>query len=229
MDAQTFAEHVRGQLIVSVQALPDEPLHGAEIMAKMAVAVQIGGAVGIRANGPEDIRAIKVKVDLPLIGLYKDGAEDVYITPTKNHARHIAEAGADVIALDCTLRPRPDGSTVAENIAWIHSELNKPVFADVSTVEEGVAAAAAGADFIGTTLSGYTAYSRQLNIPDFELMRNLVEHVNVPVFAEGRIHTPEQARTALDQGVWAVIVGSAITRPRTITQRFIEAIVPRDT
>lgn len=216
-----LSEQLQGGLIVSCQALVDEPLHGAPIMARMAVAAAQGDAVGLRANSPPDIRAIRAAVDLPLIGLYKDGSQGVYITPTFVHAKAVVEAGADVVALDATTRPRPGGATLAEIIERIHAELARPVLADVSTAEEGVAAQAAGADFVSTTLSGYTAYSPQLTGPDLALVRALAERLAVPVLAEGRIHTPADARLALEAGAWAVVVGGAITRPQQITARFV--------
>jgi N-acylglucosamine-6-phosphate 2-epimerase len=220
IDISGFVEQVRGRLIVSCQALVNEPLHGSYIMARMAVAAKEGGAVAIRANSPEDIYAIKQAVDLPVIGLVKDGETGVYITPTFRHARAVAEAGADIIALDATSRPRPDGRTLAELIADIHNQLKKPVLADVSTLEEGIAAEKLGADLVAPTLSGYTDYSPKLDGPDFTLIRALVETLNVPVIAEGRIRTPEEACAALDTGVLAVVVGSAITRPQWITAQF---------
>ncbi len=225
MNADSFLAAVKGKLIVSCQALEDEPLHGAEVMAKMALAAKIGGAAAIRANGPADVRAIKQMVDLPVIGLYKQGDSGVYITPTFAAAAEIAEAGADIIALDCTERPRPDGLPVCELIDRIHRELKRPTFADVSTLNEAQAAAAAGAAMTAPTLSGYTEDSPAQEGPDFELLARMVEALEAPVIAEGRIHSPAQARRALELGAWAVVVGSAITRPRTITARFVEALI----
>lgn len=224
MKADAFLATVKGKLIVSCQALADEPLHGAEVMAKMAMAAKIGGAAAIRANGPADIRAIKKAVDLPLIGLYKQGDSGVYITPTFDAAAEIAEAGADVIALDCSNRPRPDGARIEDLLARIRRELNVPIFADVSMLGEARAAAEAGAAMAAPTLSGYTKNSRAQAGPDFDLLANMIATLSIPVIAEGRIHTPEQARRALDMGAWAVVVGSAITRPRTITARFARAL-----
>ncbi len=224
MDKAQFIEQVRGRLIVSCQALADEPLSGAHIMARMAVAAQQGGAVAIRANGPADIQAIKEVVPLPLIGLYKEGDSGVYITPTLRHAREIAAAGAEVIALDATLRPRPDGSTLDGLIPAIKNELGVLVLADVSTLEEGLAAQAAGADFVAPTLSGYTDYSPNLEGPDYDLLRVLAGQLTVPIIAEGRIRTPAEALTALRCGALAVCVGSAITRPQWITTQFATAI-----
>jgi N-acylglucosamine-6-phosphate 2-epimerase len=223
-DLEEFLEAVRGRLIVSCQALADEPLHGPEQMARMARAAQAGGAAAIRANGPTDIRAIKRAVDLPLIGLYKDGREGVFITPTFEHARAVADAGADVIALDGTDRPRPDGVSLPELVGRIHRELKRPVMADVSTFEEGKAAARSGADLVGTTLSGYTPYSLQQDEPDLDLVRELAHHLPTPAIAEGRIHTPDQARKAIAAGAHTVVVGGAITRPQQITRSFVNAL-----
>lgn len=224
MDIETIIRRIRGGLIVSCQALDDEPLHGSDIMARMALAAQQGGAVGIRANSPPDIAAIRATVDLPVIGIYKDGKEGVYITPTLRHARAVAEAGADIIALDATMRPRPDGMTAETLIQAIKRELGLPVMADVATLEEGLAAQAAGADFVAPTLSGYTDYSPQSKEADFALIRELAARLDVPVIAEGRIRTPQEAREALDLGALAVVVGSAITRPQLITAEFVRAI-----
>jgi N-acylglucosamine-6-phosphate 2-epimerase len=216
-----FVEQVRGGLIVSCQALPNEPLHGAEMMARMALAAWLGGAVGIRSNGADDIQAIRATVQLPIIGIYKDGEEGVYITPTFRHAQVVAEAGADVIALDATGRPRPDGVSLADMIERIHTHLHKLVMADISTLEEAHAAQAAGADLVASTLSGYTPYSPKLNGPDFDLLRAMASGLSVPIIAEGRITTPDEARQALDCGATAVVVGGAITRPQQITARFV--------
>ena len=224
MKAQAFLAGVKGKLIVSCQALEDEPLHGAEVMAKMALAAKIGGAAAIRANGPADIRAIKEAVNLPVIGLFKQGDSGVYITPTFEAAAAIAEAGADVIALDCTDRPRPDGALIGDLLARIQRELRLPIFGDVSTLAEAQAAANLGLAMAAPTLAGYTEQSPAQAGPDFELLARMIEALPIAVIAEGRYHKPEQARRALDMGAWAVVVGSAITRPRTITARFAAAL-----
>jgi N-acylglucosamine-6-phosphate 2-epimerase len=220
----SFIHQVRGKLIVSCQALPDEPLHGSAIMARMALAAQQGGAAGIRANGPDDIRAIKATVSLPIIGIYKDGEQGVYITPTLAHARQVAEAGADIIAIDATKRPRPDGQSLAALIRAIHEELGKPVMADISTLEEALQAQDLGADLVAPTLAGYTPYSSTLDTPDWPLLSAMVASLRVPIIAEGRIHTPEDALHALKLGALAVVVGGAITRPQLITARFVQTL-----
>jgi N-acylglucosamine-6-phosphate 2-epimerase len=223
-------EPLRGGLIVSCQALPDEPLFGAEIMARMAIAAWEGGAVGIRANTPSDIRAIREAVpQLPLIGLFKvvvPDFEEVYITPRQEEADAVARAGADIIALDATLRPHPEG-TAADLIRAVKQTTDKLVMADIATEADALAAVEAGADVISTTLSGYTADSPKLDGPDLDLVRRLAAlHLPVPVIAEGRIHTPEQARAALNAGAFAVVVGGAITRPQQIARRFAQALLP---
>ncbi len=221
-----FVEAVRGRLIVSCQALAHEPLHGAQIMARMAVAAQQGGAAAIRANGPDDVRAICAAVPLPVIGLYKEDIPGfpVYITPTLAHAVQIGQAGAAVIAIDATDRPRPQPGTLADYIAAIHAETGCLVLADISTEAEGVAAEAAGADMISTTMSGYTDTSPQQRDPDLALVAALAQRVQVPVLAEGRYRLPEQVVSALQAGALAVVVGGAITRPQEITRWFVEGI-----
>lgn len=223
---EQFVQQVRGRLIVSCQALPQEPLFGAEIMARMAVAAQQGGAAAIRANTPVDIQAIRAAVALPIIGLYKVvlPGYDVYITPRVEDACAVAAAGADLIAIDATARPRPEFATLREYIAAIHAATALPVLADIATFDEGLAAAAAGADIISTTMSGYTPDSPKLVGPDLELVAALHRTLTVPLLAEGRYHTPEQVKAALAAGAVSVVVGGAITRPQEITQRFVQAI-----
>ena len=225
MSGQDLIVRLRGGLIVSCQALPGESLFGANIMARLAVAAEAGGAVGIRANSPADIAAIRAVTELPIIGLSKvDVADyDVYITPTVADALAVSGAGADVIALDATDRPHPEG-TASEAIARAREATGKPILADVSTYEEALAAQDAGAAFVSTTMSGYTPYSPQQEDPDLDLVRRLAPVLSVPLIAEGRIATPEQARAMLEAGAWAVVVGGAITRPQQITARFARAV-----
>lgn len=218
---------LRGGLVVSCQALPGEPLYGAQHMAAMARAALEGGACAIRANGPDDIAAIRAAVPLPVIGLFKAGLPgcEVRITPTPSHADAIA--GADVIAIDATGRARPANLAVREMIDHIHRAIGRPVLADVSTLDEGLAAAEAGADFVATTLSGYTAYSPAQPAPDFVLVEQLAARLGpggIPVIAEGRITTPQEAAHALALGAHAVVVGTAITRPQWIAARFANAL-----
>jgi N-acylglucosamine-6-phosphate 2-epimerase len=167
-------------------------------------------------------------VNLPIIGIEKAALPgwEVYITPTLEHARSVARAGADIIALDATRRPHPDGVDLPERIQHIHQETGCPVMADIATLEEGLAAEAAGADLVATTLSGYTADRPPQPGADFDLIRQLASLLRVPLIAEGRIADPQQAARALELGAFAVVVGSAITRPQWITQQFARRIQP---
>ncbi|MFG2099966.1 N-acetylmannosamine-6-phosphate 2-epimerase [Micromonospora echinaurantiaca] len=219
-----LVEQLRRRLVVSCQAYPGEPMRDPDTMRRVALAVARGGAAGIRAQGLADIAAIRDAVDLPLIGLWKDGDDDVFITPTLDHALAVARAGAHVVALDGTSRPRPDGRTLGETVAAVKERTGALVMADCSTLEEGVAAAAAGADLVGTTLAGYTAYTSKQPGPDLDLVARLATAIDVPVVAEGRIHRPEQAAQALRAGAWTVVVGTAITHPTTITGWFASAV-----
>ncbi|MFI5490807.1 N-acetylmannosamine-6-phosphate 2-epimerase [Micromonospora echinaurantiaca] len=219
-----LVEQLRHRLVVSCQAYPGEPMRDPDTMRRVALAVARGGAAGIRAQGLADIAAIRDAVDLPLIGLWKDGDDDVFITPTLDHALAVARAGAHVVALDGTARPRPDGRTLGETVAAVKERTGALVMADCSTLEEGVAAAAAGADLVGTTLAGYTAYTSKQPGPDLDLVARLATAIDVPVVAEGRIHRPEQAAQALRAGAWTVVVGTAITHPTTITGWFASAV-----
>ena len=226
---EAFVNRVRGRLIVSCQAQPHEPLYGADIMARMAIAAEQGGAAAIRANTPVDIRAIRAAVRLPIIGLYKVDLPgyDVYITPRVEDACAVAEAGADVIAVDATARPRPEYDSLAAFVAAIHAATGLPVLADISTYAEAIAAEAAGADLVSTTMAGYTPYSALLDGPDIDLVAALSAALTVPLLAEGRYHTPAQVQAALKAGAVSVVVGGAITRPQEITHRFVKAIEGR--
>ena len=223
-----FIIQVKNQLIASCQALPDEPLFGSEIMTRMARAAQQGGARALRANTPVDIKAIKQEIDLPLIGIYKENIEgyNVYITPTIDHAMAVADAGAEIIAIDATNQPRPSGD-LGDFIKEIHDKTGCLVMADISTYEEGVEAEKLGADLVSTTLSGYTPYSQQLDGPDLELITKLSKICTIPVIGEGKYHTPDQVIEALDRGATSVVVGGAISRPQQITARFVKAINSR--
>jgi putative N-acetylmannosamine-6-phosphate epimerase len=216
-------------VIVSCQARTDNPLHGPAFMTAMARAAALGGACGVRAEGESDIVAIRASVDLPIIGLRKRRSADfeVYITPGFKDARLVAEAGADVIAVDATPRPR-DGEALKRLVTRIKKELGKPVMADVSTLEEGINAEKIGCDFVATTLSGYTGYSRHTaEGPDLALVDGLVEALDVPVIAEGRIWRPEEVERAFEWGARAVVIGTAITNPMEITRRFVRAVPHR--
>jgi N-acylglucosamine-6-phosphate 2-epimerase len=211
-------------IIVSCQAAPDDPLHGTALMTAMARAAAAGGAVGIRANGPDDVRAIRAAVRLPIIGLYKDDLRGfaVRITPTRDHARAVASAGADIIALDATDRARPAGEELERLFETVARELELPVLADVSTVAEGRRAVELGATFVATTLAGHTEATRGLALPAIGLVQELCGSLTVPVLAEGGIVSPEDALRAFRAGAHGVVIGSAITRPQFITRRFVE-------
>jgi N-acylglucosamine-6-phosphate 2-epimerase len=218
-------EALRGGLVVSVQAPADSPLADTAQMVAMARAAEAGGAAGIRAEGEADVAAIKQAVGLPVIGLRKrrTAGSDVYITPELEDARAIAAAGADVLAVDATLRTRPDGLDTAGFLDLLARELSLPVLADVDSLEAGLAARAAGAAAVATTLAGYTEGGAIAAGPDLELVAALAARLDCPVLAEGRIATPEQARAAFDAGAFAVVVGTAITDPVALTRGFVEA------
>lgn len=223
-----FIDIFKPGLIVSCQAPKGFALHGSDHMAAMAVAAEMGGGIGIRANGPEDIRAIRGRVKLPVLGIYKFEYPDskVYITPTFKEAKAVADAGAQAVAIDATSRPRPGGGDLGELIDQIHRELKVPVMADCATFEEAVAAAQLGADAVASTLSGYTDYSAKLPGPDLALIQRLACEVDVPVVAEGRYHVPNDATMAILAGAHAVVVGTAITKPEAITEKFAQAVAP---
>jgi putative N-acetylmannosamine-6-phosphate epimerase len=220
----TILDQLRGRLIVSCQAREGEPFRNADAQACFARAAMEGGAAGIRAEGPEHVRAIRAAVPVPIIGIRKMPASDGrrLITPTFDSARELVETGADMIALDVTARGRRFGAI--ERLRRIRDELDVPVLADIATLDEALAAAEAGASAVLSTMRGYTDETAQVRAFDVEFIRDLARGCPVPVIAEGMIETPEQAWSAIDAGAFAVVVGSAITRPVTIARRFAAAL-----
>jgi N-acylglucosamine-6-phosphate 2-epimerase len=201
------------KLIVSCQAPSDSPLSEPIVIAAMAQAAVNQGAAGVRIDTPEHIAAVRSRISAPIIGIWKQVLPgfEVYITPRFEDAAAIAAAGADIIAIDATIRKRPNGETLNNLIAKIHNELGKPVMADADTIETAINAAEAGADAVGTTLYGYTAETKHLSPPGFELLAQMVKILNIPVICEGGIAGPMMAKKALDLGALAVVVGADIT------------------
>lgn len=226
---QAVLSQIKGGLVVSCQALSDEPLHSSIIMGRMAYAAMLGGACGIRANTPEDILQIRREVDLPIIGLTKCVSPDspVYITPTLCEVDALCEAGCEIIAMDATDRPHTGGLTIEALFPQVRAKYPEQLFmADIATFEEGLNAQRLGFDLVSTTLSGYTSDTKDRVLPDFELMRRLSLALSIPVIGEGGIWSPDELKKAMEQGVFACVVGTAITRPREITRRFADAIKP---
>ncbi|MDJ0598896.1 MAG: N-acetylmannosamine-6-phosphate 2-epimerase [Crocosphaera sp.] len=204
----------KSTLIVSCQAPFDSPLFDPKIIAAMAKASINQGAKGIRINTPDHVKQVRKELpNIPIIGLWKQdySGYDIYITPCYQDAVAIAEAGADIIAIDGTLRKRPQGEKLADLIDNIHQKLGKLVMADVDTIESAIASAKAGADFVGTTLYGYTKETKNCHPPGFSLLEEMNQKLTVPIIAEGGISTPEQAKKALNYGAYSVVVGTAIT------------------
>jgi N-acylglucosamine-6-phosphate 2-epimerase len=231
MDKQKILEKLKGGLIVSCQAEGDEPLNSPQILAALARAAIRGSACGIRAERPDNLLEIKKSIEVPIIGLYKQKYPDseVYITPTLKEALKVIETGIDILALDATQRPRPNQESLAEMIHAIRTHHDVLLMADIATLEEGLTAVNLGFDFISTTLSGYTESTFQKakdNKPDFELLSTLVAHVGntLPIIAEGRYWTASDCIEALRLGAYAVVVGTAITRPTIVTRKVVDEI-----
>lgn len=226
MKGRDFFETIHHKLIVSCQALEDEPLHGSEMMAKMAQAAKEGGAVAIRSNSAVDVAAIKAQTGLPIIALLKRNypGSEVFITATLKEVKELLEVKPDVIALDATIRKRPNDEKLKDLVQFIHDESDTLVMADIATIKDAEYAIECGVDMLSTTLSGYTADSPSLLGPDFELVKEVSNISSLPVIAEGRIHTPEQARKMIELGAWSIVVGGAITRPQLITKSFVDGI-----
>jgi N-acylglucosamine-6-phosphate 2-epimerase len=222
---------LKAGLIVSCQAPINSPLHNPEVMAAIAQAAVNQGATGVRIDTPSHVRAVRRRIAAPMIGLWKQAipGSEVYITPRFCHAQAIAEAGADLIAIDATLRPRPQAETLAELITKIRGQLHKPVMADVDCLEAAIAAVEAGADCVGTTLYGYTAQTQHLKPPGLSLLAKMVEHLRVPVICEGGISSPNLAKKAIKLGAFAVVVGKDITGIDLKTQAYQQAIAATTT
>lgn len=228
MNKKELLEYIKGEVIISCQALPHEPLYVEEksIMYLMARAAKQAGSPMIRTNSIRDIIAIKEETKLPVIGLIKKDYEgsEVYITPTMKEVDELVKVGTDIIALDCTFSKRLNDESINDFIKNIKNKYqNTILMADISTYEEGINAYECGVDIIGTTMNGYTPQSIEQNIENIELIKKLVKEVDIPVIAEGKIHYPNQVKEALDAGAYCVVVGGAITRPLEIAQRFIDA------
>lgn len=227
MNAQQQLESLKGGLVVSCQARESNPLHGPMFMSAMAMAAVLGGAAGIRADGVADISAIAAATgpDVPIMGIYKVKQPDgtLFITPMGELARKVIAAGAKLVALDGTTRPRPGGESLRQVVDAIHAA-GGVALADCGTLADARYSIESGVDAIGTTMSGYTPDSPKLEGPDFKLLADMVALGSTPVFAEGRIWTREDARHALDIGATFVVVGTAITNPTSITSRFVAAM-----
>lgn len=220
-------EKLKNNIIVSVQAMPDEPLYKEECMLAMMQSVINGNAAGLRVAGVRDVKNAK-QFGVPVIGITKPNKlpenwmEVVYITPTLNDVDNLIEAGADIIAFDGTLRQRE--CSISDIVGKIHSK-NKLAMADISTFEEGLNCEKLGVDIISTTLSGYTTESKiDSKEPDFDLLERMVKSTNIPVILEGKIWEPQQVKKAFELGAHSVVIGSAITRPQLITKHFVEVL-----
>lgn len=227
-------DSMRGGLVVSCQAYPGEPMLDPRTMAQVAQAAVAGGAVGIRGKGLDDLRAMRAVVSVPIIGLVKVGDTGVYITPTLDDCIAVAGTGCEIVALDGTRRPRPDGLSLAETVSGLRERFPEVlVMADCGSVGDAESALAAGVDILGTTLAGYTGEREKTDGPDWEVVDGVValaaagsagSDAPVPVFVEGRVHTTAQAAEAIGRGAWSVVVGTAITHPTSITRWFAEAV-----
>lgn len=216
---------IKHKLIVSVQALEEEPMHGSLIMGRMALAAKQGGAVAIRAQGVEDIVEIKRVTQLPVIGIIKQNYEDseVFITPTKKEVLLLLGTKCEMIALDATHRKRPNHELLQDLIKLIKKN-NVLVMADISTHQEALNAQSLGVDCVSTTLCGYTSYSKKYSHPDYELISRLISDLSVPLVVEGKINTPEELQKVMSLGAYSAVVGGAITRPQQITKKFVSVL-----
>jgi N-acylglucosamine-6-phosphate 2-epimerase len=222
LQIENLKSKLKNGLIVSCQAAANSPLAKPEIIAAFALTAEQNGAIGVRIDSPEHIRAVKKSVSVPIIGIYKiiTAESEVYITPTFESAKQVSEAGADIIAIDATFRSRLNGEDLTELVEKIHNELGLPIMADVATFEEGLNAKKIGCDFVGTTLSGYTQETKHIIEPDFNLVRKL-SSLSIPTICEGRLRKPVDVKRAFDCGAFAVVVGNAITGIDNLTKQFV--------
>ena len=229
MESNEVLQQIKGGLIVSCQALPDEPLHSPFIMSRMAKAALASGAKGIRANSIVDIQCIKDANDTVIIGIIKKeyGDNPVFITPTLKEVRALCSIGCEIVAMDGTTRKRPNGEKLADIVATIKKEYPETLLiADCATLEDAKYAQKLGFDLIATTLYGYTAETSGKDIADddFALLDELLKVIQRPLIVEGNIDTPEKLERVMKKGAYATVVGSAITRPQLITQKFVAAL-----
>ncbi|MEL7654428.1 MAG: N-acetylmannosamine-6-phosphate 2-epimerase [Bacillota bacterium] len=219
-------EAIRHGLIVSCQAGPESPLNAPCFIAALAKSSEMGGAVGFRVDRPENVSAVRAISSLPILGIYKivTRCSDVYITPTYASAEAVVKAGANLLAIDATGRPRSGGETFRDIVEKVHKNLNVPVMADIGTTEQGVKALEDGADIIGTTLANSEPFGRPEDGPAIGIVKDLVKITNYPIIVEGQIWTLEEVKACFDAGAYAIVIGSAITVPQFITERFVKAI-----
>ena len=213
-------------LIVSCQAEEGSPFNAPQFIAAFAKAAELGGAIGVRVRDHENVKAVLQVIELPIIGLTKGTFDSgrVLITPTLDDAERLIDAGADIIAIDATKRRRPGGLSGIEFLRMVKSKIKGQVIADISNVQEGLAAAKEGADFVSTTLSGYVeGQTLSMYEPDYVLIEEIASVTKTPIIAEGRIWSAQQAKKAIGYGAFAVCVGTAITRPIEIVKRFVNS------
>jgi putative N-acetylmannosamine-6-phosphate epimerase len=227
VSAEKILTAIKGKLIVSCQATKGDPLDDLDTLCRMTISVLRGGAAGLRAEGQPCVAAFRELTSLPIIGLVKvsDRSGDAYITPSFTTAKSVSDAGADVIALDCTRRRLSEPEPWPTLIPRIRSELERAVCADIASFEDALLAQEAGADMVATTLRGYTADTQGIGSVDWPFLEDLVSTLALPIILEGHVTSPDEVRRALSLGAHAVVVGSAITRPQSITERFVTATI----
>ena len=216
---------LRGSLIVSCQAPPGDPLDNVDTLRRIAASAVRGGAGGLRANGVECVEAFRRDTGVPVIGIQKRRiGDEVSITPDFVSAKSIADAGADIIALDCSSNRSAAAEPWQDVLRRVQAEIGKPVLADIATFEESMAVQEAGADAVATTLYGFTPETSGFRTVNWELVARLIKVLRVPLIVEGHISRPEEAAMAIELGAYAVVVGSAITRPESIAARYTAAL-----